>query len=229
MDTQVKATVVWNQAPGLLPIASVTFYRETKPNLTPKDGFRYSYIGSKAKDGKQREKMAVEVVQHNPDNFTGVSGHKFLTGLLNDYQDSLTVKVADGEFGIEFANDADKMVADYFDTSRDSSGRKVTKEKIAEYVMGSSIAAVITARALTKNAQMNEDTLARLLTQYSEMFGKMTRFGLDTIYTPVQATLVRQLLDTSEEDGNEIREWMKVKFAKIEEAMKTQAELCDAI
>lgn len=233
MDTQVKNAVVWNQDRGFLPAESViSFYRGDKPALTAKDGFRISYMGSKAKDGKQREKMAVEVVKHDSDNFTSKSQHEFLNGLLADYQDTLVSRAHSGDCGMEVVNDADKMVADYFDTSRDSSGRKITKEKIAEYVTAadSTIAAVITARALTKNAQMKEETLASVLKQWGEMFGRMTKFDLRAIYTPAQASLIRQLLDAAEySEGDEMREWINVKFGKIEAAMKEDEQICDAI
>lgn len=231
MDTQVKDTIVWTKNIGMIPAESVvaTWTDGAKPAPTPKDGMRISFVGSKSKDGKQDEKLAVEVTKYDPDNFTGVDGHKFMSALLNDYQDGLVSQVKAGNLSFEVVNDQVKMMVDYFDTSRDSSGRKITKEKIAEYFMSSTLATVVTARAVAKNAQIKEETLAGILKGYADMFGRLTKFDLVSIYTEPQVKLIRQLLDASEKDGNEIREYIDVKFAKVEAAVQGTNNLLDAI
>lgn len=227
MDTQVNGTNVLVRKLGNLPEVAVSF---GEANVTPLTGFRMSALRFKTpKTGSKRESMSVSVKQMNPDEFTGNEGHKFMSDLLNDYQDKLTKLCADGMVSWEVVNDQSKMIADYNDTSRDSSGRKVTKESIATWFI-ENCTMYITSAALAKNAQMKQETLENVVKGYAEMFGRLTKYDLVTVFTEPQLILVKRILaNVPAIDGDEMRQWIDDKMLKIDVATAAIAALADAI
>lgn len=227
MDTQVNGTNVLVRKLGNLPEVAVSF---GEANVTPLTGFRMSALRFKTpKTGSKRESMSVSVKQMNPDEFTGNEGHKFMGDLLNDYQDKLTKLCADGMVSWEVVNDQSKMIADYNDTSRDSSGRKVTKESIAAWFV-ENCTTYITTAALLKNAQMKAETLENVVKGYAEMFGRLCKYDLVTIFTEPQFVLVQRILtNVPAVEGDEMRIYIDDKVQKIIKAQADVANLVDAI
>lgn len=229
MDTKVENAVVMKRDHGMIPESAVTFVTE-RPTTTPLDGQRIAYLRFKEIKGTKRESMAVAVTKHDceDDGFTGVRGHEFLNGLLAEFQDVCLRKVADGDLKFEVVNTPALLVEEYFDTSRDGSGRKVTKESIAEWFL-TECGAYVTGAALLKNAQMTEETLQKLLAGYAEMFARLTKYDLANIYAENQIALVKKILANVPSSGSEMREWVDTKVAKIIDAMTKVADLVDAI
>lgn len=234
MDTKVAGSVVIERKSGNLPLEFVTFYTDEKPAVTPLEGKRVSFLRFKTdkKAGTRRENMAVQVAILDADAFTSKSQHDFLNALIADYQDSVLNVIADSSAveGLKFevASDIDKMIADFNDKSRDSNGRSMTKEKIAEWFVDA-CGPYVTTRALQKNAQMSAETLTKLVTDYAAMFGRLTKFDLANIYSKQQFELVNRILANCQEDTSEMREWINGKVKKIADAMNAVDALVDAI
>lgn len=229
MDTQVNGVKVWTQKLGKLPAAMVTFYQDKRPNVTALEGKFVCYLGYKEskKSATKREKMAVQVTKLDADGFSGVSGHTFLNELIQEAQESVVKRAADGEDCFAKAESADELVKDWNDTSRDSSGRKITKEAIAAW-FHDECDEYITTRALMKNAQMKEDTLAKLLDDYAGMFCRFTKYDIVNAFAPNQFALVKQILANTTGES-EMREWINERVAKIEELQTAQDDLVNAI
>jgi hypothetical protein len=231
MDIQVKETIVKYQAIGNLAPVAIRFYDETKPEVTKTEGRRTSFLRYKAKDGKKRESMAVEVPMFDADGFSSKSEHDFLNGLVADYHDSLVARCADGEITSDEMESKDWMVKDYFDTSRDSSGRKITKENIMEWYLAN-VGGTVAKRALAKNAQMKDETVANVVKGFGEMFQRFTKYDLVSIFTAPQFALMALLLNEVRptiQPGDAMLEWIDGKMKKISELTTAQDSLVDAI
>lgn len=227
MDTQVKQTMILIRDAGNL--VNVTFWNEDKPSLVPAAGKRISFLRFKAKDSKKRENMAVEVTAHDSDAFQGNEGHKFLNDLIADFQDSVLKNVADKTLSMDVAEDQAKLIAEYYDVSRDGSGRKITKEAIAEFFIAE-CAQYVTTRAIQKNAQMSADTMAKVLADYAAMFGKLTKYDIVNAFQQNQIDLINRILEnTKGESESEMRTWILGRMAKIVELKTAQDNLVDMI
>lgn len=230
MDAQVSNTVVWKQTLGMIPQKSVTFYREDAPVLVAGENMHHVYLRfKKEKDGSKNESMAVEVVKHDPDNFSGNEGHKFLSDLLKDTQRTILASCVDGDVLFDVANDPAKLMAWYYDDSRGSNGRKITKETIGAYVTEKFASFIITA-ALVKNAQMGTDTLKKVVENYADLFSKLTKFDLPNICSDAHVTIMQRIVDGCPECvEDELYVWIKDRLAKVAKAKSAQADLLDAI
>jgi hypothetical protein len=206
----------------------VRFYDETKPEATKIEGRRTAYLYFKTKDGKKRESMAIEVPAFDADNFGSKSEHEFLNALIADYHDGLITRCANKEVTSDEMESKDFMVKDYFDTSRDSSGRKVTKELIGKFY-DEFLAPVIVLRALQKQAQATPETIANIVNGYSGMFQKFTKYDLVNAFTEKQVELLKEVFAQGKvkagEEAKELVEWFDAKFKKIAEAKAAGADL----
>jgi len=235
MDTKLSNTVVLVRDAGKLPSDDVTFYdgAKNKPKLVVHAALRASYLSFKTnkEKGTKRESMAVVVPKIDTDDFSGVKGNEMLNAMLEAHQDSILARVADGEIDFRCAHDADWIVKDFFDTSRDSNGRKVTKESIAEWFMAN-VAEHVIARALVKNGQATEETLQNIAKGFCTMFQKFTGYALENVFTPVQVKLLRELLtvtSTKVDSEDEMLAWIDAKLVKLEAAKVSQDGLADLI
>lgn len=233
MDTLVKGAVVMNRSTGRLPIENVSFTEVN--NLAPTlEKHRISYLRFKKSEDKKtgivskRENMSVQVRKLDADEFTSVSQHAFINDLIAEYQDSVVGRVADSAADWVMAYDVDAMIVDYNDTSRDSNGRKITKENIAEWFL-EKCGGYVASSALAKNAQMTDETVERVVKGYAEMFGKLTAYNLTMIFTEPQFVLVKRILANVPGDDSEVRVWIDAKVAKIEAATAAESALVDAI
>ena len=231
MDTQVSNTIVTVRKTGNLPEALVSFFDKEKPEIKVDSDSRVAFLRFKTdkKAGTKRENMAVLVPRFNADLFTSKSQHDFLCELINNYQDSVAVRVADSEVTWEQFTSLDWLIQDFNDTSRDSSGRKVTKETIAEW-FNQTVAKTVEIRAKTKNAQMTPETVQRVITGYREMFQKFTGYGLVNMFTDPQLELLRTLMVSTEfTEDDPIAEYVLTKMDKITKEKVAQDSLIDAI
>ena len=231
MDTQVNNTIIIKESLGNLSPLSVTFFDKVIPTVPMIESERIAVLRFKTdKETKtKRANMAVKVYKLEPDEFTSKSEHDFLQSLLHDYHDSVLVRCANGDVSQDDATSKDWIVKDYFDTSRDSSGRKVTKESIAEW-FNQTVAKTVEIRAKTKNAQMTPETVIRVVSGYREMFQKFTGYGLVNMFTDPQLELLRTLMvSTTFADDDSIAEYILGKMDKIVEQKKEQDSLIDAI
>lgn len=236
MDTKVENAVVMIRNIGKLPEESVSFYTGDKPAIAVADSLRVSYLGYKTdtKKATKRENMAVICRKFDADEFSGVSGHKLLNDLLAETQDSFIKLVADSEMDWDAANDVDKFIAAYNDNSRTSSGRKVTKESLGKLFMDH-FAQVVVTRALTKNAQMTEETVAKVVEGYKTMFCNFTKYDIINAFTEPQIGLLKQIIAVgrvtilADSEDAELIAYVDAKIAKREELKTAQDQLVDAI
>lgn len=236
MDTKVENAVVMIRNIGNIPADSVTFYSGDKPAIACADNLRVSYLGYKTdtKKATKRENMAVVCRKFDADEFSGVTGHKLLNDLLAETQDSFLKLVADCEYSWEVVSDVEKFIAAYNDNTRTSSGRKVTKESLGKLFMDH-FAQVVVTRALTKNAQMTEETVARIVEGYKAMFCGFTKYDILNAFTEPQFGLIRQIVATgrvtilADSEDAELLAYVDAKIAKIDELRNAQDQLVDAI
>jgi hypothetical protein len=232
MDAQVKGAVVIKEALGNLSPLSVTFFNKDIPAVALVEGERLAILRFKTdkESNTKRANMAVKVFAADPDKFTSKSEFEFVQALIHSHQDSLLVRCANGEITQDEATSKDWMVKDYFDNSRDSSGRLVTKESIGAWY-DKTVASLVEARAKTKNAQMTPETVANVVKGYREMFQKFTGYALVNAFTEPQLVLLRTLMVSAvtEESEDAIGEYILGKLAKISEQKKAQDNLVDAI
>lgn len=235
MDQQVTNAVVQVRNIGKLPADAVTFYSGDKPAIAVADSLRVSYLGYKTdtKKNTKRENMAVICRKFDADEFSGVSGHTLLNDLLAETQDSFIKLVAESELEWDAANDVEKFIAAYNDNSRTSSGRKVTQESLSKFFLDH-FAPVVITRALTKNAQMTDETVAKVVEGYKGMFCKFTKYDILNAFTEPQLELMKQIIATGrvsviEESDAELLAYVDAKITKIAELRAAQNALMDAI
>lgn len=231
MDAQVKNAIVTVRKLGNIPESAVVFFDKEKPTETLQQGIRFSFLRFKTdKDaGTKRENMAVRTSIIDPDLLTSKPEHEFLQALVCEHHDSVMVRCANGEISWDEANSPDFMVKDYFDTSRDSSGRKISKESIAAWFMAT-VANTVEIRAKTKNAQMSAETIAKVVQGYCEMFQKFTKYDLVNLFTEPQLELLRTLMiSTTISEDDLIAEYVLSKLDKIAQLKVEQNSLLDAI
>lgn len=229
MDATTKGVVILKRELGKLLESAVTFYQDDKPATVPPEGFRNSYLRFKTeKDNTKRESMAVLVVKHDADNFTGVSGHEFLNSLLADFQDSCTKAVADGVLEYKVLNDSAKLIAEYNDSSRTSNGRKITKETIGTWFV-ESCTSFVAAAWFAKNPQGKEKTCKKVIEGYSAMFGNFTKYQLVEAFTPAQMVLIKRIIGGITDTESEMVLWIGERIKKYEELKIAQDALVDAI
>jgi hypothetical protein len=225
----MERKTTWYRERGLIPETAVRqFYQGDKPELTVVEGKQTVYLSSKwEKDtSKQREKMAVSISSMDVDTLTAKSEHEFLNGILFDYRADVLRKVQAGEVGFETVENVEKLIAFYNDSTRESN--RIKKEDVSKWVLDSNLTAYITTRIVAKNAQIGPEKLADALKGYAEMFGKITGYNLTQLFPDNQRKLIRMVLDNTEDDGSEMREWFVAKFEKIEKAHSEENALVDA-
>lgn len=231
MDAIVTGTVVTKESLGNLSPLSVTFFAKDVPVVPLTEGERLAILRFKTdKETKtKRANMAVKVFTLNPDEFTSKPEFAMIQGLLHDYHDSVLVRCANGEITQDQATSKDWIVTDYFDTSRDSNGRKITKEAIAAW-FAATMSKTVEVRAITKNAQMTAETLKNVLKGYSEMFQKMTGYNIVNQFQPAQIELLKLLMVSTEfAEDDSIAEYILLKLNKATDERKAQDDLINAI
>jgi hypothetical protein len=231
MDATVTNAVVTVRKPGNIPESLIQFFDKVKPEVQHDVSARVAFLRFKTdKETKtKRENMAVLVPKFDPDNFGAKTDHEFVQDLICNHHDSLLVRCANGEISWADATSQEFMVKDYFDNSRDSSGRLVTKESIAAW-FNSTVASTVEVRAKMKNAQMTAETVARVVAGYREMFQKFTKYDLVNAFTEPQLVLLTTLMtETTFAEDDAIAEYVLTKISKIGEQKKVQDELIDAI
>lgn len=216
---------------GNLPSGEIQFYTGKAPVIAVAADKRVSYLRFKLdkKEQTKRESMAVISARLAADSFTSKSQVEFLQVLIDEAQDVAIKACADSEIAWEVTQDMDKLIADFNDSSRASNGRKVTKDSISAWFMDN-MAELVIARVKTKNAQMQDEALKRVVTGYCEMFQKFTGYNLENAFTEPQIKLLRSLVDAvlvTEED--EMFEWLNTRLTKIEKAKVNQNELLELI
>lgn len=231
MDATVTNAVVTVEKLGNLSPIIVSFFDKEVPTVAKTEGERLAILRFKTdKETKtKRANMAVRVFMFNPDDFGDKPSHDFVQALIHDYHDGLLVRCANGEISQDQAVSREWMVKDYFDTSRDSNGRKVTKESIGSW-FDLTIATTVSARALAKNAQMTESTLAGVRKGYREMFQKFTGYNVGNAFTDVQINLLQTLMvATTFGEDDAIAEYILGKILKCKEEKDEMNSLVDAI
>lgn len=231
MDAQVKGTIVIKESLGNLSPLNVTYFAKDVPTVAKLDTERVAILRFKTdkESGTKRQNMAVKTFIHDVDGFTSKSEHEFIQSLFDTYHDSVLVRCANGEITEDQATSKDWIVTDYFDNSRDSSGRKVSKEAIATW-FNATVKNTVEVRAITKNAQMTIETVARVVTGYCEMFQKFTKYDLVNLFNPNQLLMIQTLMtETTFAEDDSIAEYILAKLAKIVELKKEQDSLLDAI
>lgn len=231
MDATVKNALVINREPGNLPERAVSYYSEDKPVLTVSSNEHVQFLRYKTdtKKNTKRENMAVICRKHDADDFTGVSGHALLNELLSDLQYDILLNCADKNATFEDANDVEKLTAWFNDNSRQSNGRKVSRESIIEFCIEKFGPYIISA-ALAKNAQMKDETLTKVVQNYAEMFSKLTKYNLVEAFTEPQLVLVKRIMsECVEHKDEELYVWMVERITKLETAKSEQDKLLEAI
>jgi hypothetical protein len=232
MDTKVQGAVLQVRDFGGFEESQVTLWETGKePVIVPAEGMRVSLLRFNVdkKTNTKRENMAVQVKAFDADEFTGVEGHKLLNALIVDFQDSLVKRVADKELSIDVVNDQSKLIAEYFDTSRSSSGRKVTSEVIEKWFIDN-CGELVAAKWLAKNPQGTDEVCQRFVKNFGTMFGKLTKYGLAGTFTPTQITMMENIVkECAAEANDEIRVWIEARFKKYATDRTEQDNLCDAI
>lgn len=231
MDTAVTNAIIVKESLGNLSPLSVTFFNKDIPTVALTEGERLAILRFKTdKETKtKRANMAVKVFAANPDQFTSKSEFEFVQALIHSHQDSLLVRCANSEITQDQATSKDWMVKDYFDNSRDSSGRTVTKETLGAWY-DKTVASTVELRAKTKNAQMTAETVTKVVTGYREMFQKFTKYDLVNTFTAAQLELLTTLMvSTTFPDDDPIAEYVLTKIGKIGEQKANQDSLLDAI
>jgi hypothetical protein len=236
MDTKVENAVIVERNIGNLPADAVTFYDAgKKPTIATADNLRVSFLGFKTdkKTNTKRENMAVVVPRLDSDEFSGVSGHKLLCDLLAEQQDEFLKMIADKEIPYSVAINVEEFTKAYNDNSRTSSGRKVTKESMSKFFMDH-FAPIVVTRALTKNAQMTDETVAKVVEGYKGMFCNFTKYNILNAFTPAQFGLMQQIISAgrvtvTDESDAELLEYVDAKIAKVIELRTVQDALTEAI
>src|SRR6185369_5807371 len=211
----VKPEVTITEKLGNFPVDRVTIYGKDFPGHQPKHGqlvgLRYKLD---KKENTKRANMAIDTVVYDADNFNSVSLHKFLNSLIADVQRDALYAVADGLIGLEVAEDADKLVAWYYDDSRGSN--KINKDDVIAYVV-ESFGLELAKAILTKNAQMSEETVKKTIQGYAEMFGKFTKYNLAEAFQPHQVTLCKKVLDMNRATcaSDDMFVWIESRIKKL--------------
>lgn len=208
------------------------FGADNKPTLKAIEGFRVCNLRfktPKSKDGMsvvKRENFSVAVPLLNYELYTSKKQNEFVQALVNDFQDSMAKEVAEGELEASKLDTFESLVEYFNDNSRDSSGRKFTKESIGEW-FEEAIAETVVKLAQSKNAQATAETLANIAMAYKEMFSKATAYNLP--YNQNQLILITRVLEEAKAQG-ETADWFKTRISKFQGYFtQTENELENAI
>jgi hypothetical protein len=215
---------------GNFPAESVVWFENNKqPVMSPAPGFnavRMGFKTPKKTDVAKRENFMALIPCIKFDDLGSKPEVEWVEALIADCKAEFGRKVADSELPFDVLIDTAKLIAAYNDTSRDSSGRKVTKETIGEYYVDS-LAEFVIAAAMKKNSQAKSETLERISEGYREMFQKLTGYGVN--HNENQCILMTRILVESKAEG-EMAEWLTARITKIEAALKvTDEELENSI
>lgn len=222
------------QNPGNFPLSKVAFFESDKaPEVATREGFRFARLGfkltkeMKAKNEAKRENFLALVQQLNPEtDFGSVSGAALLVSICDDFQDAICKDVAEGDAEFSVLDSVESMAKYWNDKSRDSSGRKVTKESIGEYFM-ENLASFVIAAAAKKNELAKPETLERIAVGYCEMFQKLSGYAIN--HNENQCILMTRILEESKAEG-EMADWLKAKIAKVAATFRiTNEELENSI
>lgn len=227
MAATKQPTVV--QSLGNLSATRVTFYQKNaKPVITNGEGFRTSFLYFKTDKEKNelRSSMAVQVRILPRNGFTG----EFYAAMLEEVQDSILKRVADGELPFETSESAEAIEKDYFDTTR-IGGRKVKGEDVGKW-FDATMTNWLMDKIVAKFPQFDADKVVKVVGQYRQAFCDLTKYGLPQskpVTDMIQKAFKEWFSQPELEEADEMTMFVGERIKKLADKHNAEEMLIDAI
>ena len=217
---------------GNIPAVRNTFYFGEKPELSVASDQRAAFLRFKTdkETNTVRESMAVFVNLLTPSSIIhgDAKGTEFLQSLVNEAQDSVLKRVADGSCEFDVAQDYSKLIADYFDNSRTASGNRVSAEVVGNY-FDAELSSWLMDRIVAKFPQFSAEKIAAVVSQYRASFCDLAKYQMPHS-KPVTEMLARAWNESPvEKDESELAEWISGRIKKLQDRHNEAEMLVDAI
>jgi hypothetical protein len=221
--------------PSNIPTIRTTSYTKTKPDLKLSDGQRACFLTFKTdKETKVKpDSLAIilnRVTTHAMIQTTDKGG-ELMQSLLDDLQDFNAKRANEGAASFDIVEDAAKMCADYFDTSRTSSGTRVTKELVSKW-FDANMATWLQGKVVAKFPQFTPDKVAAVVAQYRESFAMLASYQLPhskPVYNMIQKAWNDLLASDVELSDSDTVEWIAERLTKLGNRHNAEEMLVDAI
>lgn len=219
------------QSLGNIPTIRAQFYSDNKkPEFALSEGQRASFIRFKTDKDTNTLRQSFGVIVHAVSSAKVRDtdrGAEMLQQMIHDYQDTMLRRCADGSVPFESCELADKLVADYFDTTRTSSGNRVTTEILGKW-FDDNAAEWMAAKIVAKFPQFDASKSEAVLKQYRNAVADLAKYGLP-LTKPVTAMLNKFHAEFSYAEDDDMQEFIGERLKKLTDKHNADENLLDAI
>jgi hypothetical protein len=222
------------QSAGDIPAVRVSYYTDNKvPAIALSAGQRLSklYYKTNKETNTLRSSMAVILNQVAVRAIQSCErGQELLQALVDELQDAAAKRVADKSAPWELVEDAERLVKDYFDTSRTASGKKVSAQDVGTF-FDTFLTEFLVGRIVAKFPQFATDKVAKVVEQHKQAFCDLAKYSLPhgKGVTEILAKDWNEYTKEETFEATDMSDWIGERIKKLQDRHNAEEMLTEAI